>query len=75
MAMMKQAEAEQLIFIAWERWLEEHPEITKPSGNDAFRFFLQLDKREDPALNFRCRGDKWQTVHAWLRGKGLVSIR
>lgn len=32
MAMMKQAEAEQLIFIAWERWLEEHPEITKPQA-------------------------------------------
>ena len=54
---MKQENAKQLIFIAWKRWLDEQKEISDPNGNDAFRFYLELDKRRDKALSFRCKGE------------------
>ena len=69
---MKQENAKQLIFIAWKRWLDEHGEISEPNGNDAFLFYLKLETRRDTALSFRCKGDKWQTVHAWLLEEDFV---
>jgi len=69
---MKQSEAKLLIRSEWSRWLGQHPEITAPNGNNAFVFYNHLVKTNSPALRFRCRGDKWQTVHACMREMGLV---
>ena len=70
--MIKQSEAKKKIYSKWKRWLRDHPGKTEPDGNDAFLFYLELEGREDPALDFRCKGDKWQTVHAWLLNRRLV---
>ena len=63
---MRQAEAERLILNEWDRWWRERGETRAATGNDGFMFYLELEKKNDPALDFTCRGDKWQTVHGWL---------
>ena len=63
---MKQAEAKRLILAKFDRWVKEEGKAD-PTGTDAFLFFSELSGRGDPALDFRCSGDPWQTVHAWLR--------
>ena len=70
--MIKQSEARMMIRSEWSRWRKDHPEITDPNGNDAFVFYNGLDNDNAPALQFRDRGDRWQTVHGWLLEMGLV---
>ncbi len=36
-------------------------------------FFADLQRNDGDLLNFRDRGDKWQTVHSWLLSAGLVA--
>ena len=69
---MRQSEAKLLIRSEWSRWLKQRPKITAPNGNHAFIFYNHLVTINSPALRFRCRGDKWQTVHVWLLEMGLV---
>ena len=70
--MIKQSEAKNIIYSEWKLWCREHSNITEPNGNDAFSFYLSLEQRKSRALAFRNRGDKWQTIHAWLRERRLV---
>ena len=69
---MKQSEAKLLVRSEWSRWLKQHPEITARNGNHALVFYNHLVNTNSPASRFRCRGDKWQTVHGWLLEMGLV---
>lgn len=57
--LVEKAEAE--IQRAWERWEGE-----KADGNSMFGFFCWLTRYRPYFLTFRCSGDPWQTVHAWL---------
>jgi hypothetical protein len=46
---------------AWELWEED-----KSSSESMFAFFCWLTRYRPYFLTFRCSGDPWQTVHAWL---------
>ena len=70
---MRQDQAKPLICNSFRRWLERHPEVEKPTGTDELLFYSGLQKSGVGALNFRCRGDKWQHVHSWLRSEGLCA--
>ena len=63
---MKQAEAERRILALWDCWVREE-KISNPKAMDALAFHGDLRSRDDPALDFQCRGDKWQYVQSWLR--------
>ena len=58
------------LFKQWlPRWKAENPEKDKPSGNDAFGFYLDvLQKNSSPIIT---PNREWQDVHAWLRGRGV----
>lgn len=45
----------------------------KPNGTDGLIFFAGLQRNDSHLLNFRDRGDKWQTVHGRLLRANLVS--
>ena len=45
----------------------------KPDGMDGLMFFADVHRNNPRVLEFRDRGDKWQTVHAWLLHARLVS--
>lgn len=47
----------------WRSWARR-PE--KPTPNDHFLFFLQLESAGSPWLGFKCSGDKWQRIKVWL---------
>ena len=71
---MKQGDAKPLFCNAFRRWLAEHPEIKNPKAANALLFFMESQKSGIEALNFQCRGDKWQTVKGWLIVEGLCEI-
>jgi hypothetical protein len=57
--LIKKAKTE--IQMAWNQWEE------KKSDNDSmFAFYCWLTRYRPYFLTFRCSGDPWQTVHAWL---------
>lgn len=59
-------------FIDWKESRGHRPdEVLR--GDDAFLFYLGLESSRSPLLDFRATGDKWQTVHTWLRSRRLVS--
>ncbi|MCH7776527.1 MAG: hypothetical protein IH878_08320 [Gemmatimonadetes bacterium] len=70
---MRQVEAEFLILHEWEGWRANN--LTpgeRASGTDGLAFFVFLQSEKPDLLDFRCRGDKWQIIHAWLLRKGFV---
>ena len=64
---MKKADAQILVYREFDAWVKrELPEGKEPSGTEALAFYVDLVNQKSPALEFRTRGDPWQTVHAWL---------
>ena len=71
---MTQAEAERLIVRRYREWSDETgTAIPNRQPEGGFVFFGWLSRHHPEALNFQCRGDKWQMVHIWLRKAGLVT--
>ena len=68
---MKQEEARRRIFAAWEVWVQSNPQEDLLPGNHMLNFFAYLQTDRPELLAFRCRGEKWQTVHGWLSGRGV----
>jgi len=71
---MTNAEAEMetvRLFRLWlPEWKAKNPDTEKPSGNDAFGFYLaELESKSSPII---APGREWQEVHAWLRGRGFL---
>ena len=64
--MILQADAKPLILREWDLWWRGRGEARDATGNDGFTFYCELEGKNHPALNFRDRDDKWQTVHCWL---------
>jgi hypothetical protein len=48
----------------WDTWSKLHPDEAKIMGGMMFFTYLESDRPE--LLNFRDKGDKWQTVQGWL---------
>lgn len=69
---MKQAEAERIVISRFREWCKKE-NLSNPNGTDGFRFYWYLFNKYPEALDFRCSGDKWQTVHGWLLDADLVS--
>lgn len=75
---MLQADAKRQVcdrFTGWTvQWRKDNPGRSLPSGNDAFLFYVaELEGKQSQMLRSRARGDKWRTVHVWLRQAGLAS--
>ncbi len=71
---MKQAEARTQILRLFRHWAAANGKViphTEPEGG--FVFYGWLESEHPEALRFRDVGDKWQTVHIWLRKAGLVT--
>ena len=71
--MIAKDEARVLILEEWKHWINRHPDLVEPSGTDGLTFFGYLQRERPALLNFRNRGDKWQTIHGWLLRERLVS--
>ena len=69
---MKQDEARGIILSLFQDWCAEK-NLKNPTGTDGFIFYMGLEKQGHGASDFRCKGDRWQTVHGWLLEAGLVS--
>jgi hypothetical protein len=53
--------------------MSEH-NVTDPTGDDTLRFYQYLQQQRLDLLFFEYSGtDKYQQVHAWLKGANLVS--
>ena len=61
---IKKAKAE--IQRAWELW-----DGKKHSSTAGLLFFGWLQRYRPYFLTFRCKGDRWQTVHSWLIQTGM----
>lgn len=59
-------------FIDWKESRGYRPDEVL-HGDDAFLFYFGLESSRSPLIDFRDTGDKWQTVHAWLLRRRLVS--
>jgi hypothetical protein len=71
---MKQKEARALIVREWERWLHWNSiDPATATGRDSLKFFIELQDRKSPLLDFTSRGrDKWEIIHGWLLSDGRV---
>jgi hypothetical protein len=68
--MLTLASAEKLIIAEWNRW-------AKKRGASAIIdmqvfYFTWLKKSRPELLMFKCHGDQWQVVLAWLRHDEVV---
>ena len=71
---MTKDDARRLILAKWPSWAAANAKgKSKPNGMDGLMFFADLQRNDYHLLNFRDRGDKWQTVHSWLLSARLVS--
>jgi hypothetical protein len=71
---MTKDDARRLILAKWPSWAAANATgKSKPNGMNGLMFFSDLQRNDGHLLNFRDRGDKWQTVHGWLLRAGLVS--
>lgn len=61
---MKQEDARQLIRSEYIDW-KKNQEI---NNHSKFQFFNYLQTQKEHLLNFKCSGDKWQTVNIMLSG-------
>lgn len=62
---MKQEEAKTLIRNEYIVWKKNKDKI---NDNSKFEFFNYLQTHKEYLLNFKCSGDKWQTVNSMLSG-------
>ena len=68
--MQEDSKARRAIIREWGNWARNNPEDSKGAAAVLFFNYLQDDKPE--LLDFYSTGDKWQTVHGWLRREGRV---
>ena len=68
--MQEDSKARRAIIREWDNWVRNYPEDSKGAAAVLFFNYLQDDKSE--LLDFYSTGDKWQTVHGWLRREGRV---
>jgi len=71
---VKQSEAKKRVERLFRQWAEANGKRiphTAPEGGHVFYGWLTTHHPE--VLAFRAVGDKWQTVHVWLRQAGLVT--
>ena len=59
--MIRQAEAERLAIAEWDRWDGDKQGVMAP-----LTFYMHLQNRRPDILNFRHKGDPYQTVKCWL---------
>src|SRR5258707_14768918 len=73
---MKKDDAQRSIIQEWDVWAASYlvPGV-QTTGADGLLFFGHLQKHRPGLLNFRNRGDKWQTVHGWLLRANKVKNR
>ena len=62
--MITRAEARGKIIRAWRTWDGEKSK--PPTDKQMLMFYEWLRQNQPEMLEFRRRGDLWQTVHAWL---------
>jgi hypothetical protein len=67
MASMKKEEARRAVLGEYDRWAKKLPNDARVMGG--FLFFRYLQKERSDLLDSREVGDKWQTVHGWLRDR------
>ncbi|WP_426406986.1 hypothetical protein [Bradyrhizobium ganzhouense] len=70
--MITRDEARRQILIEWQRSATATPKPI-PNGMDGLTFLADLQRYRPDVLEFRDRGDKWQTVHGWLLWAGFLS--
>ncbi len=72
---MKYKEAKRLIIEEWDRWIQtQSVEHEEPTGRESLKFFIELQDKRSPLLNFQSRGrDKWQIIHGWLLERKRIS--
>jgi hypothetical protein len=70
---MTTTDAKLAILTEWDRWIGTQPGLTSPTGQDAFKFFLELQSSNSALLDFGSADDKWQIVHGWLLSAGRVT--
>jgi hypothetical protein len=67
-------QAKDKILREWDRWIGRQPGVDRPAGRDGFQFFLELQSKRSPALDFDAGSiDRWLIVHNWLLAAGKVS--
>jgi hypothetical protein len=69
--MQEDSKARRAIIREWDNWARNNPEDSK-GGAAAVLFFNYLQDDKPELLDFYSTGDKWQTVHGWLRREGCV---
>jgi len=67
---MKKDKARREIILRFQKWVNDR-NIDNPTGTDVLLFYNELDIQQDPVLNFRAYGDKYQTVKAFLVNAGI----
>ena len=67
---MKQQDAKRQIIQLWSK-----RDRNKLTMLDILGFYLQLEKEHPELLKFKCRGDKYQIVKAWLTPYTLQETR
>jgi len=72
---MNRAEARSSVIREWDRWIKTQDiDPEGPTGKNSLKFFLELQDRRSPLLDFDPRGqDRWQLIHYWLLSGGRVS--
>ena len=70
--MIAKEDARHQVLAQWQAWLIATG-TKNPNGIDGLMFFTHLQSQQPSVLEFRDRGDNWQTVHAWLLRANLVS--
>lgn len=66
-------QAKEKVLREWDRWIGRQPSVERPARRDGFQFFLELQSRRSPALDFDAGSiDRWLIVHNWLLAAGKV---
>lgn len=69
---MNIADAERAVVSEWHRWSGSQNLNQPASGTEGLIFYGYLTQKRPDLLTFRCSGDRWQRVHAWLLSHRLV---
>ena len=64
---MSKDKARQAVLSEYDGWAKEHPNEASMMGGFLFFRYLQQDRSD--LLDFREAGNKWETVHGWLRDR------
>jgi hypothetical protein len=69
--MLTKEDAKTRILSEWRSWCES-VEDGRRNARDGLLFFAFLQRERSHLLQFRDHGDKWQTIHGWLKNAGFV---